>query len=165
MSPRTLRTLIAVGVGLPLALAGCVSGPRSRPKSKLNYLSGEHYDATGVLQGIPVRIERQAALTRVEGQAMVRHSRFVETPMKFTSLILYGDAQEVARTSTDQAGRFTFLTDLEDGVYRIVSGDDRYTGEARITVRGYQLSSLMLIFGPHAPASDAVTNLAPGRPE
>lgn len=144
-----LRTFLIVSA-LALLAAGCVVGPESDRKSRLNYLNGEHYRADVVLHGVPVLIERRTVNTRISGHAVVKGSRFHEPTLRFEELVLYSDAIEVSRTRTDEHGAFAFCEGLKTGTYRIAPADERYRGEVAVVVDSYIEENVVLRLEPRA---------------
>ena len=129
---------------LLIAAAACVTGPEKEPKSKLNYLNGDHYKATNQIGGIPLTIERQQVNVTIEGEALIDRSELYQPALRFTELVLLKGSEELARVTTDNNGRFTFSHDLPNGTYRIKADTKDYVGDVKVVVVDYQVKNVML---------------------
>ena len=146
---RILITSLALGPA-----SACVTGPETEPKSKLNYLNGDHYKATNTLGGgipIPITIERQVVATTIEGQAVIDRSELYQPALKFADVALLHGTDELARVTTDQNGRFSFSLELGNGTYRVHAANDEFVGDVKVVVTEYQIKNVVLKVTPRVP--------------
>ena len=146
--------------------ASCAYGPKTEKKSKLNYLSGEHYEGTGpkvadvpvvkdmpevrdtpVVETIPLFYKRKVVPTVIKGTVVVDEFR----PLKYKNLLLLQGDTVILKTTTDHVGAFKFSGSLPNGQYLIKVEDERYNGEQPITVDKYEIESVLVKAAESAP--------------
>ena len=153
--PHRLRPALVAG----LLLGACAYGPETEKKSMLNYLSGEHYEASGptvadvpvvkeldevkdvpLVEGVPLLYKRKAVSTVIRGRAMVSEFQ----PLKFKALELRQQDTVLLTTTSDHLGVFRFSAILPSGLYIIRVGVDEYPCERQIKVESYLLENIEL---------------------
>jgi len=128
-----------------LLLPSCVHGPKQEKKSPLNVLSGEHYQADGVVEpgGIPLSFERKIKKTEISGRVQVIDPLAV-IPANLT-VQLWQEKKMLHEEKVDNAGGFTFLGDFPNGDYLLRTSSSRFQGELPVKVDSYKVGNLVLI--------------------
>jgi len=119
----------------------CAVGPESEKKSKLNYLSGEHYKSTVSVGALPVIIQGNEVSTKIEGRILLTEYN----PLKFRKLLLQRDNETILETTTDYNGSFKFSGYLTNGEYKIIADSNSINFEAPLSVDRYEIKGLLFI--------------------
>lgn len=121
------------------------TGESTEPKSKWNYLNGEHYQSVGQVGPVPVVIEKRAKPTLISGRTVLtQSSQYYERPLKDIELVLLRGDVVLARSRTDEKGQFSFAGDFANGHYDITLDSKHYRGQWRIQVKDYEMKNLTL---------------------
>ncbi|MDH3976702.1 MAG: hypothetical protein OEV42_20765 [Deltaproteobacteria bacterium] len=133
-----MRIYLLIFVLITLSTISCAVGPDTEKKSKLNYLSGEHYEGQGRVGPFPVYVERKKVRTLLEGYITVNEY----TPLGHTKLLLQKDNKTILETRTTQKGLFKFHDYLENGKYIIKINSELLEWQEEIKVDSYELKDL-----------------------
>jgi hypothetical protein len=126
-------------------LSACVTDTEStEKKSALNYLNGEHYQATSFIGPVPVGIERRMVSTKISGQAFIMRTGIYQPPLRDSVVVLMEGNSELQREDTDHNGHFEFVLDLASGSYTIRADASPYVGEVNIKVDSYEVRKVVL---------------------
>jgi len=137
----------------------CAYGPKTEKKSRLNYLSGEHYEGQGptvsdlpgvkdmqevrdypFMEGIPLFYKRKEVPTVITGTVVIDEFR----PLKYKSLELLLDGNVILKTITDHVGAFKFSGMLPNGQYLIKIEDENFASEQPVTVDQYEVDNVLV---------------------
>ena len=141
-TPLSLARKTTYGILLFFCLftVSCAIGPDSERKSKLNYLSGEHYESTVNMGGVvPIVVQSKKVNTTIAGTVLLNEYN----PLKFTTLLLQNNNKTILETRTDNKGLFKFNGYLENGEYVIKTYMEKYALEKTIKVDKYKIEGLL----------------------
>ncbi len=123
-------------------------GPKTDPKSPLNYLSGENYQATDSIMGVTV-VDRKARSTEISGSVVGKVKDIsdgaIGVPLRNIQVaLLTTKGQKIAETITTEYGDFKFSVPLQNGTYQLAVDTQKYVGSRSIEVTSYELHNLAL---------------------
>lgn len=133
-----MRIYIPLFFLIIISSGSCTVGPDYERKSRLNYLSGEHYESRSRVGPVPLILEGKNVKTVIEGAITVNEY----TPLRFTRLLLQKDNQTILETTTSQNGLFEFTDYLPNGNYLIKIDSPTLRWEEEIKVDKYELKNL-----------------------
>ena len=127
---------------LTLSLGACARGPKRENDNALDYLNGNNYRA--VPNGIPIIIDHQSPLTTISGSLLISRGLPIPEPLKYQTLLLMLGKKEIARTSTDASGTFTFTGYISNDEYKIVSLSQKYPVNEFLKITQYKTTGIRL---------------------
>lgn len=133
---RFLIILIAI-------LASCAYGPKTKKKSMLNYLSGDHYQQKSSVLGVPV-LQRKSVNTKISGQLLLENEPLPIFLKNITLTLLDFNKKEIHRTKTNIDGTFIFNEALDNGKYFLKVVHSKYKLTQKININSYKISKLTL---------------------
>lgn len=129
-------------IWMMLVLSSCAYGPTQEKKSPLNYLSGEHYEQTANVFGVPL-VERKTKETIISGYIQM-DDPFAKLPGE-AQLSLISDGKIFATLHANKSGRFQFQGVFPDGDYILKASSPLSAGEVLIKINSYKISDLLIL--------------------
>lgn len=129
-------------IWIVLVLSGCAYGPTQEKKSPLNYLSGEHYERSADIFGVPL-VERKTKETAISGRIQM-DDPFAKLPGE-AKLSLISDGKIFATSRTNKSGSFQFQGVFPDGDYTLKASSPLSTGMVLIKINSYKISDVLII--------------------
>lgn len=137
----TEKIIFLLLIFICISTTSCTVGSDAEEKSKLNYLSGEHYKSKLNIGVLPVILTNEKVNTKIEGTILVNEYN----PLKFTKLLLQKNNKTILKTSTNAKGSFKFNGYLTNGEYNIKVDSENLIFEKKITVEKYEIKDLLYI--------------------
>lgn len=125
-----------------MLINSCAYGPSQEKKSPLNYLSGEHYERSADIFGVPV-VERKTMDTVISGKIQM-DDPFAKLP-RVVELNLINDGKIIFTSHTSKSGIFQFQGVFPDGDYVLEAISPHSTGKVSIKINSYQLTDVLLV--------------------
>lgn len=126
-------------------VGSCMQGPKTEKKSKLNYLSGEHFKATDSLNIIPTVVTRREVPSTISGYLLYKTAN-IPLPLGNKDITLINNKGEVlSKSKTLSDGSFIIKHVLNNGTYTLQISDESYKMKQKISLSGYELKNLNLI--------------------
>lgn len=131
---------------LLLSLSACAYGPKTEKKSPLNVLNGENYqtapDGTVDRPVIPI-VKRKERTTEVQGKVMLA-AGLGAVPVQGVAIGLFAeDGKMLANTTSGIGGEFALKAPVKNGVYKLKTIDDKYSGNYPVAVESYSVSGIL----------------------
>lgn len=140
------KTLILV---LLLSLGACAYGPKTEKKSPLNILNGENYEQpkTGAVVSsdgvvIPI-VKRKERSTEVKGKVMLA-AGLGAVPVQGVAVGLFAeDGKMLSNTTSGIGGEFSLKAPVKNGVYKLKTIDEKYSGSYPVAVESYSVTGIL----------------------
>lgn len=137
-------------------IVGCASdSTKEPPKSKLNYLNGEHYGTNVNLQqpGIPILpegIKRESKNSTISGSVVAKDG-LIFAPLNHQTLALFDSkGKRMAKIMSGAGGAFQFQGAFPNGTYTIQILSKKYKGQIAIDLASYEMKDLKLVVKPQS---------------
>lgn len=126
---------------LLLSLSACVYGPVLDKKAPHHALSGEHYQSTGSIAGVPI-------LQTKERDTVVRGKVIVEDPLAVLpsdlQVQLWREGNLMSEARAARTGDFELVGNFPDGAYLVKVVSKRYDGEGELRISGFRVEDVTL---------------------